>query len=239
MILRILSGIYFFIFTCSLIFAEQQNEKATKPLIEKIDEENYKIGKVSFNKKTKEIFFLAKINEIGDILEYLVVNDFGKTHEALFITDIKASNLNVALKLLGYKESQELFYMYDEDMRPLDKLHDVPEDVKKAARLDIYASWKGEDGKKNVHVNQLIKNDNTGEHAKIKPYIYNGSYLLDGNFKADLSGDIIAIFTNPGSIANFSNEGNDDDTIWLAMTKQLPKKETVVTLTFKKHNAPK
>ena len=225
------------LFSSTLSFSQEQQTSAKKPLIRKIDADNYTIGKVSLNKKTQEVSFPAISNGQDDIIEFVLVNDFGKTHETLFISEIKASSLNIAMKLIHYKESKELFMMFGKDGQPLNQLHEEPPEIKKAARFDIFVRWKDGEKENELHVNQLIKNGDTEQAAKIKPYIYNGSYLVEGNFMADISGDIIAIFTNPTSLANFSNEGRSDDTQWTPMMKLLPKKDTPVTLIFRKHKA--
>ncbi len=210
--------------------AEQQ-----KLIIQQIDKDNFKIGGIKLNKKTKEITFAAEIGNPQDIIEYLLVSQHGKIHESLLTTKIRPLHLNIALKLIGYEESKELFRILGEDFMMTDKYHQETADTKKAARFNIFISWKKDGTEHSYHINELILNDTTQKHAEIQPYIYGGSYLRQGRYQADLTGDIIAIFIDRGAVANFSNKGNDDDTIWFSNTKRLPDADTKLTITLKQH----
>jgi len=229
-----LSLLGLFLITTSYLSAQTLG-KDEKPVMTEISENKLQIGKLVLDKKEKEITFSATLGNPDSIIEYLLVNDFGKVHEALFVTEVRPFDLNLALKLLGYKESKELFRVIGEDFMPTELFHDENEDVKIAARFDLFASWNEGDKTKKIHANELILNSISKKHAKVLPYIYGGSYLLEGRLKSQMSGDIIAIYTDRGAIANFSNEGREDDTIWFPNIKRLPKDSTPITLTIKKH----
>lgn len=191
------------------------------------------------NQKNREISFPVELSPAEDIIEYLLVTEMGKIHETLLTTDISPLHLNIAIKLLGYKESKELFRVLDADYRHTDQFHEEDEATKTAARFDIFLNWDENGENKEYHVNHFIKNTVTKKHARIQPFIYGGSYLLNGRFKAEMTGDIIAVFTDRGSIANFSNEGHEDDTIWYPNSELFPPADTKLTLTIKPHKTLK
>ena len=169
------------------------DEPTKKPEIKQLNANEYQIGKVSLNKKTREITFGAGVNLVDRPLEYLLVNTKGKVHEALFLTDISPLNLNIAMKLIGYKGSKELFEIVDEDYLPTGKFHEVPDEIKKAARLDILVQWEA-DGKTNtVPINDLIIHSTTTKPMAPGPWLYHGSYMHEGQFKAEVNGDIFSI----------------------------------------------
>jgi len=120
-------------------------EKAnTKPLVQKLENGNYQIGKITFNKDSREITIPARANIVHQdtIIEYLLVHLNGeKVHEALLITEADPTHINIALKLLSYKESQELFRILNEDGSLSDKYTEVPEAIKKAARHTMGLQW--------------------------------------------------------------------------------------------------
>ena len=221
--------------TACLAFHLPLSAQEKKPVIEKIDEHNYTVGDVKLNKETQEIAFAAVLCHPDSIIEYLLVNEHGKIHEALLITQVRPSHLNIAMKLLGYKESKELFKVLDSQRIPTQQYHQESKAVKKAARFDVLIQWQDDGKQHSHHINELIYNNVTKKHALIQPYIYNGSYLTRGNFEADMTGDIIAILTNRAAMANFSNKGREDDTIWQPNPKYIPKPETPLTIIFKKH----
>jgi len=204
--------------------------------IKTIDENTIQIGKLKLHKKEHTITFPAKINsETKDLLEYLIINPHGKAHEALLVTDLRPAHLNIAMKLLGYKESLELFQKLDDQHLPTGEYHEVSKEVKKASRFHIYVSWSHQGENKNVHINDLLIHIHTKKSPPIHPFIYNGSYIYAGKFKADESGDLIAVYTDRGSIANYAGDGRDDDSLWYINRELIPEKLKDVTVTFKKH----
>ena len=66
-----------------------------------------------------------------------------------------------------------------------------------------------------------------------QPFIYTGSAILpDGQFLAEQTGSMIALYVDPGSILNNPREGNELDDVWIA-DPAVPEKGTPVTLIFK------
>jgi len=209
-------------------------KKPTQPSVQKISQDQYKIGKVTFDKKTRKIQFEAQCNltEVGSLLEYLIVHLNGeKVHESLLVTEIDPTNLNIALKLLNYKESKELFRIFTEEGIPGDTYHKVPDNIRKASRVLIDLTWKDKDQEKTTPITDWVMNRVTGKPMPKTPWVYNGSYILRNKFKAKLSGSIFAIFPNEGSIANYPGKDRYDDTLWLAGNK-LPPLGTKVTVTI-------
>lgn len=203
-----------------------------QPDIKKIDDHTYKISNITINSKERSISFPAIVEQDQVLLEFLISNNKGKIHEALFTADVVAQNLIVAFKLLNYKESMELLRILDKDMRATDKYHEVAEEVKSQARFTVNVSWE-ENGKKiSSPVFDLIHHIETNEVMPPAPFIYHGSYLLNGELKADITGDIIATFVTEGSLANYSGKKREDDMYWTANAAKLPPIGTPVTITF-------
>lgn len=201
-----------------------------KPEIEKINETTFRIGQVIFDQTTREIRIPVEVAVKQEVLEYLLTHINGKIHETLFTTQAKATNINIALKLLRYQESPELFQTRDEDLLPTGNYPDVSEDVKAAARLAIHISWK--DGEKAVKhtANDLIINHETKLAMPVGPWLYSGSYIHEGRFASDLYGDYFAIFAREDSMINWPGEGYKRDDIWGQFTKRLPAAGTQATL---------
>ena len=80
--------------------APGQAEALVKPQVVKLDENRYLIGKVTLDKRTREIRIPARINMDKGLLEFLLVLDKGKVHESLLITDASPIHLNIAFMLL-------------------------------------------------------------------------------------------------------------------------------------------
>jgi len=190
------------------------------------------------NKETREISFPAKVempaaanSDEHSIIEYVLVNPTGKIHETLFVTNVKPSHLNVAYKLLGYKESKHLFRKVNDDLIPEDEYESTTPEQKKLSQFKLSVQWKDSNGKViTKQINELIHN-----HAKNQPmtagsWVYGGSYIYNGQFQADVSRDIFAIFTDSGAIGNYAGDGREDDTLWSPNQQAMPPQSSDVTL---------
>lgn len=209
--------------------------KAEQPLVKKISEDVLSIGKITFNKKSREITFTTQTNIVSPDtpLEYLIVHSNGeKVHESLLITEIDPTNLNIALKLLNYKESLELFRPYTEEGIPGDKYYIVADDVRKAARFTIHVDWKEGDADKSAPITEWIAHRVTTKPMAKTPWVYNGSYIHNQKFAANVSGCIFAIYPNEGSIANYPGTDRDDDTLWVP-ANGLPREGSNIKITLR------
>lgn len=209
--------------------------KPAQPSVQQISEDVFKIGQVTLNRKTREISFPAftHITEAGTNIEYLLVHSNGeKVHEALFITEVDPIHVNIALKLLNYQESPELFRVNKPDGTPGDTYPEVADTVKQAARFTIHASWQKEGQTASTPVTQWLLNRITQKPMPATPWVYNGSYVHKNKFKAKLTGSIFAIAPFSGAIANYPGHDREDDTLWSA-TADTPEQNTPVTITLK------
>lgn len=206
-----------------------------EPLVKKISPNTYLIGKVRLNKDTREITLPAQTNITNPDtpLEYLLVHLNGeKIHESLLITEADPTHVNLALKLLSYEESPELFRLPGADGTPSEKYPVVADDIKKAARFSVHITWKGSKGKGTFPITQWLQNRLTKKTMPETPWVYNGSYIYEKKFHAKLTGNILAIFPNMGSIANYPGQDRWDDTLWFP-APNIPDEGTPVTLTLR------
>jgi hypothetical protein len=218
--------------------APDQPVAAVQPTVKELDAERLQIGEVVFNRKTREIRFPAAVNMAGDeLLEFLVVHANGKVHESLLVTEISATHLNLAFKLLRYPASSEFYAVQEADGSYSNRFPEVPAEVKEAARLDLSVEWE-EGGKKRVaKLHEWISHGSTGQAMAADPWVYGGSGVFEGKFMAETSGDIAAIFLSNSALINYSGKDNNSDEVWLPFPKRVPPegtKVTVVIAPFKK-----
>lgn len=195
----------------------------------------YEIGIVSLNKETREIVIPARTNitDAGNIIEYLLVHSNGeKIHESLFTTDADPFQINIAIKLLNYKESPELFKVRKPDGSIGEDYPVVAEEIKKAARFGIHVSWMDGKKEKTIPVTEWIYNNSTQKNMSPTAWVYNGSYVYDKKFNAKLTGSIVAIFSDIGAIANYSGDDRNDDTLW-SPSRDTPPEGTAVKVILK------
>ena len=205
-----------------------------KPQIKELGDGKFEAGLVRFNSKTREISFPCTVNMTEGLLEYAIVHENGKIHESLLSTKIRPLNLNVALKLLRFKPSPELFEMMDEDFRPNGLFPDVPEEIRAAVRVEILLSWKDAGGKEHeAALNDWITNEQTNSPVPAAAWVYGGSYLHNGVFQAQAMGDVAAIYTNQAALFNFPGKDRGNDEVWVPTPERVPPVGTPVTVTIK------
>ncbi|QUE49562.1 hypothetical protein KBB96_11825 [Luteolibacter ambystomatis] len=212
-----------------------------KPAIERLDGSRYKLGEITFDQKSREIRFPAKVNMTEGLLEYLVVHSRGKVHESLFSTEVSPTKLNVVFTLLRYPASKEL-YATDSpvDHEAGTKFPNVAADVKAGARVDIKVEWSDGTGKtRAVPVNEWIAHAVTEKQMPSGPWVYGGSEISNNRYQAEATGDVVAIFLSSSAILNYPGKDNNDDEAWLPFPKRVPAIGTPVVLIITPNQSPK
>ena len=216
--------------------APGQAEKAAPevPSVRDLGNGKFEVGLVTFHQQSREISFPSEVNMKEGALEYAVVHHNGKIHEAILITKARPFHVNIALKILGYKESKELFPILDEDFRPTGKFPKVPEAVRNAARAGIHLEWKDKRGKvQTATLNDWITHTVTNKALPAKPWVYGGSYIHNNSFQAEASGDIVALFTNNASLFNWPGRDGNLDDVWIPTSARVPEVGTSVKVIIK------
>lgn len=212
-----------------------------KPVIERLDGSRYKLGEITFDQKSREIRFPAKVNLTEGLLEYLIVHSRGKVHESLFSTEVSPTKLNVVFTLLRYPPSKEL-YATDSpaEHEAGTKFPEVAADVKAGARVDIKVEWTDDAGKtRTVPVNEWISHAVTEKQMPSGPWVYGGSEVSNNRYQAEATGDIGAIFLSSSAIINYPGKDNNDDEAWLPFPKRVPPIGTPVVLIVTPNQASK
>lgn len=236
----------------------QELDGQKKPEIKQLSDHEFQIGKIKLDQKKREISFGAGVNMTEGLLEYLLVTTkSNKVHETLFLSDISPLNLNIAFKLLGITESEELFEIVDDDYRPTGRFPQVDPKVSAAAKVDITVEWGEGDEKKSFPVNELIQHiewpENNTQQVQpqdelelddIKltvmekgPWLSTGSYMHEGKYKAEVAGIMIAIYTAQPAIVNFPGKDRLSGDVWIPNKEVLPAKETIVKIIIKPHQS--
>ena len=210
-------------------------EPATPPkpasIVVKLDANRFKIGDIELNRQNREIRFPAVINMREGLLEFVIVHEKGKVHESLLRTAINATHLNLALKVLRYQSSPELFMLRDEEGFPNGLMPAVDARTKAAARVEMRMRWKDGETEHSVSINECINNNRNNTVMPAGPWVYGGSAVYNGRYVAEVTGDIVAILTSQAAIFNYPGDHNQNGTDygnWYALTKMLPDVGTAV-----------
>ena len=203
--------------------------KDIKPFM--VSDEEYKLGKLSFNPKTREIWFPCRVNQNEVVLEFAICDEFrGKLHESLLSTKVTPFEIQIAMKLLRWEPSgRDIYRKFNEQGRPIGVLKD---DGK--GRMAILIRHKGKEGKEITEpLGNWVHNATTKEVVGPGSWTYTGSKVVDGYFLAAEDGAIAAVYRYEGSLCNTFNPGSDDDELWFPVAEKVPPIDTVVTVILK------
>lgn len=207
------------LFGLALIARGEGAPPPVKPSVRLVSPGIYEIGQVRLDQKARSISVPGKLNMKRGLLEYLLVNSKGSVHESLLVTDVEANDIHMAMLLLGAKGGAitteappaQLDANY---FRSAPKLTGDP--------LSITVKWKEKDAEKTASVEDWLINETTNTAVEHSPWIYNGSMIYEGNFLAQVEGNLVALVTNPTALINNPRKGNDNDLIWNANGETTP-----------------
>ncbi|TAE89668.1 MAG: hypothetical protein EAZ81_12455 [Verrucomicrobia bacterium] len=205
---------------------------ATKPApsITKRADGLMQYGDIVFDPKSREVRVPCRINMTEGLLEFAVVQEKGKVHEALLITSCNASDIQVVMKLLRYVASEELYAIEKERGILSGEYPQVPEATKKAARVQLQVQWEAEGKTQKAPLSDWIMHEKTSKAMGSIPWIYGGSMIYEGSFLADQTGDIASIFVSRGSLFLYAGDDKFSDDVWIPFTKRMPALGTNVFL---------
>jgi len=190
-----------------------------------------RLGLIEFDHATREIFIPAQVNMVKGLLEYALVSEKGKLHEALLSTKARVFDLNIVLLLLNYQPDAQWF-VPPAKPQPLDT-------VKPGARLELMVRWKeSPDGpQKSARLDEWITDLITQKTAARAPWIYTGSHLNEEKqFAAEVDGSLVALYHDARALLNSPREGADNDEQWSPF-RNVPPKGTPVTVVITPHPA--
>lgn len=207
--------------------AEPAAPEPSQPDIIRLSANRSRLGVIEFDPASREITVPAEVNMVKGMLEYALVGEKGKLHEALLSTKARAFDLNIVLLLLNFKPDEHWF-VPPAKPKPL-------EDARPEARLEILVRWKDPagGGAKIARLDEWISDLTTQKPAASAPWIYTGSHLNEEKrFAAEVDGSIVALYHDARALLNSPREGADNDEQW-APAAGIPPKGTPVTLVMR------
>lgn len=204
--------------------APMQREVAEAKLREALKVENdgpnrYRIGTVTFDSKRRIVTIPAVVNMENGAVEYLLVTNQGKTHEAVFRTDAKAEEVHLACLLLG--------------MRPLEEGRvDAPaaNGVKVSVEWDTNGPMAEYPLSAMVATHATEEGKSNGQQLVNGPWTYTGSRTDAGGFAAAREGSIIALILDSVALLGRQRDGSTKDQVYEPNRQVLPPKDSPVRI---------
>ncbi|MEM9481705.1 MAG: YdjY domain-containing protein [Verrucomicrobiota bacterium] len=199
--------------------------------IKQLNDDEYELGQIRFNKKTGEIRFPAKVNQNEVLLEFAIVNEVtGKTHEALLSTPISPLYLAIVFKLMRFEESErDIWPVWDEDGNIVEPMKD---DGK--GRLDILVEREVDGKKERFPIGDWIYHRRRNESLKPGHWVLTGSEMYRGYYLAETDGAIAAIYRTTAGLINSFDDSSDNDEVWFPHLEKVPELGTEVDVVIAK-----
>ena len=189
------------------------------------------VGLVEVEAVRKVASFPARVNMVEGNLEYTLVNPNGPVHEALLVTDVRAEDIELGARLLGFsRDKKGKSESGGAGNLTRDALQKAPKPEGVEVVVDVV--WKGDEGveKRRGLLELLVRQGPEGKpFSREGAWVYTGSKVMgNGVFLASGSGILgsMLLASEPLFVGTF--EGNRDDSVWSPAKDLLPKVGTPV-----------
>ena len=179
--------------------------------IQKIGPGVFRLGEIQIHKGARNVTFPAKVNMDKGLLEYLLVQSGGKTHESLLRTEVDPYYLNIALLLLGFEGTN----------MPLTEQGTAETPKGEAVEINIIYR-EGDKNRKVAAGAWVAKRDGEKEKSLSMKWIYTGSEVMQGTLLAQAQGSIVAIYHDPAALIDNATPGGESDEIWFVKEGVVP-----------------
>ncbi len=202
--------------------AELKEKDAAKPArpasaLEPASPGVFELRNVRLDNNRRTVSFPAAVNMSSNLVEYVVVCNDGKVHESLLKTSVEPQDIHVAMLLIGARGSPP--------QKPAEA--DLGK-IQLGDKIRVWVEWHVGKDLKRVRAEDLVRNEETKKPMKQGLWVYNGSWIFDGQFVAQTERSILAIITDRNALANSSDPQRANDEIWFANTERIPNEGTPV-----------
>lgn len=216
------------------------------PAVVKTGDNQFKVGLIEFDSRSREIRFPAWVNMAEGMIEFPVVHRNGRVHEAIFATDALPLHFETVLRLLRYKPSKEVFPQYPgidlKNPPPHDQWPDpVYAKPDPAAHVQVLARWTQGTGKPiEVDVREMLYRaalDKDGNETprirfqdKASHWVFTGSTEQMKEAVEPLGGAIVGVRPEEECCINTVRSEAVQEGEWFADPSRIPAEETPVTI---------
>lgn len=192
------------------------------------------LGEVLLDHKRREVTIPCELNMDSGLLEYLLVSEQGKRHESLLWTRCEPIQVHSALLLLRARgaPSNRVARLPSQEapgLRPT--AEQLPGD-----RVVVRVEWTNGLDRVVRPAGELVFNTHARRSPLQGPWVFNGSFLEQAGFAAQLSGSLISLVTDPGALINSLAAGHERDDVWIPHAGFLPPLKTTVRVVIQLTN---
>lgn len=181
-----------------------------------------KLGSVQVDAQTKTMMISGWVNQVWGAIELLACGPGGKTHESVFVLDCNPVDMQAGLLLLGLKPGTP----------PTGLGQGQPE----GTALDIWVDWMEGSSSRSLRAESFVVNvEDNRRPLPETPWVFTGSLIEDGEFKALAEESLIVTYWDPWAIVNLPLPCGANDEILSVNSNCIPALKTPVTFRFRAH----
>lgn len=176
------------------------------------DQEKVRIGIVELDRRTRTVSIPATVNMLEGAVEYFLVNENGKRHEAIFSTRAKPEDIHIACLLAGWKPGE------------------------KPVEIDVRVTWETNGPPRSHSAVELVgiaaghPEARDGRTIDDGPWHYTGSRIDAAGFAASREGSVIALITDASALVGNPRPDRNDDSLHAPNRAMLPSKGHPVSI---------
>ncbi len=183
-------------------------EEQERPKVEQVGDDQYRLGEIRFDARTQEVRFPVVVNMAeGGPVEYLLVHESGKIHEATFYTSVEPQALATVLKLIRFPQVNFADGVAARQVSPENEVvfeFAIGDDSESSSIADFFIDLASQ------------------KPLKEMPFFFSGSFWEGGRFRAQGEGSFVAVRDDPSAMFHFLHEGAADDERWAANPEATP-----------------
>ena len=178
------------------------------------------LGSVQVDAGTKTMMISGWVNQVWGPIELLACGPGGKTHESVFVLDCNPVDMQAGLLLLGLKPGTP----------PTGLGQGQPQ----GTALDIWVDWLEGSSSRSLRAESFVVNvEDNRQPLPETPWIFTGSVVEDGEFKALAEESLIVTYWDPWAIINLPLPCGSNDEILSVNSNCVPSLKTPVTFRFR------
>jgi len=178
--------------------AGEEPVKTPSPMVR--DGDTVHFGAVDLDMATKAVTCTGWVNQARGIVEVLACGEEGKVHESVLVLPVNPLDLQAALLLAGNKGGE-----------PMPGFGVGPA---RGSPVDLWVEWTDrESGEpRKARAETFVLDTEQGTALEEGPWVFTGSVVKDGEFKALAEETLMATYWDPYAIINnpYASGGNDD-----------------------------
>ena len=175
-------------------------------------------GSVRLDSATKTVVATGWVNQTEGPIEVLACGIQGKVHESVFVLAVNPLDLQAAFLLAGLKSGE-----------PMPELGAGPP---RGDPLDVVVEWNADGKTRSARAESFVWNVEDNAVLPDTPWIFTGSVVKDGQFKALAEESLVVTYWDPFAIVNLPLPCGANDEILVVNTNVVPPYETPVALRF-------